>query len=226
MFLKWRDPRREGYQGNHPRGEFPNQAPSTGVQLVNSLFKKPVYHILEKIKNESYFKWPNKMGRDSSRRNQSLYCHYHQDRWHTTKDCKTLRDHLNQFARARKLNRFLHQPTRQFGHLGAKFHKGSSPLLAWGTINVILAIPRNNGTSGPRVMSIGVGYRMEADDQAPKRARVMVTTTLGFFEEDKQRTLQPQDDALVVTVRIEGYDVNRVQVDQGSGVEIMYPDLY
>ena len=30
----------------------------------------------------------------------------------------------------------------------------------------------------------------------------------------------------MVTVRIEGYDVNRVQVDQGSGVEIMYPDLY
>ena len=50
---------------------------------------------------------------------------------------------------------------------------------------MILAIPGNNGTSGPRVMSIGVGYRMEADDQAPKRARVMVTTTLGFFEEDK-----------------------------------------
>ena len=30
----------------------------------------------------------------------------------------------------------------------------------------------------------------------------------------------------MVTVRSEGYDVNRVQVDQGSGVEIMYPDLY
>ena len=30
----------------------------------------------------------------------------------------------------------------------------------------------------------------------------------------------------MVTIRTEGYDVNRVQVDQGSGVEIMYPDLY
>ena len=30
----------------------------------------------------------------------------------------------------------------------------------------------------------------------------------------------------MVTLRIGGYDVKRVMVDQGSGVEIMYPDLY
>ncbi|XP_023890102.1 uncharacterized protein LOC112002184 [Quercus suber] len=213
MVLERRDPRRGGYQGNHPRGEFPNQAPSTGAQLVNSLFKEAVYHIQEKIKNELYFKWPNKMGGDPSRRNQSLYCHYHQDRGHTTKDCKSLRDHLSQLARAGKLNRFLHQPTRQFGHLGAEFHKGSSLLPIRGAINVILTKPGNNGTSSTRVMSVGVGCDMEANDQAPKRARVMVTPTLGFFEEDKQGTLQPHGDALVVTIRIGGYDVKRVLVD-------------
>ena len=30
----------------------------------------------------------------------------------------------------------------------------------------------------------------------------------------------------MVTLRIEGYDVKRVLVDQGSRAEIMYPDLY
>ena len=30
----------------------------------------------------------------------------------------------------------------------------------------------------------------------------------------------------MVTLRIGGYDVRRIMVDQGSGVEIMYPDLY
>ena len=30
----------------------------------------------------------------------------------------------------------------------------------------------------------------------------------------------------MVTLRIGGYDVKRVMVDQGSAVEIMYPDLY
>ena len=39
-------------------------------------------------------------------------------------------------------------------------------------------------------------------------------------------TIQPHDDALVVTLRIGGYDVKRVMVDQGSGAKIMYLDLY
>ena len=39
-------------------------------------------------------------------------------------------------------------------------------------------------------------------------------------------TIQPHNDALVVTLRIGGYDVKMVMVDQGSRAEIMYPDLY
>ena len=41
----------------------------------------------------------------------------------------------------------------------------------------------------------------------------MATPTLGFFEEDKEGTFQSHDDALVVTIRIGGYDVKRVLVD-------------
>ena len=49
---------------------------------------------------------------------------------------------------------------------------------------------------------------------------------LSFSNADKQGTIQPYNDALVVTLRIGGYDVKRVMVDQGSTAEIMYPDLY
>ncbi|XP_023875867.2 uncharacterized protein LOC111988310 [Quercus suber] len=59
-----------------------------------------------------------------------------------------------------------------------------------------------------------------------KRARVEIQPILGFSDEDEIRTIQPHNDALVITLRIRGYDVKRVLVDQGSGAEIMYPDLY
>ena len=59
-----------------------------------------------------------------------------------------------------------------------------------------------------------------------KRAKMDIQSVLGFSDEDKVGTIQPHDDALVVTLRIEGYDVKRILVDQGNAVEIRYPDLY
>ena len=59
-----------------------------------------------------------------------------------------------------------------------------------------------------------------------KRGRVEVRLILNFFDEDKIGTLQLHDDSIVVTLKIEVYDVKRVLVDQGSNVEIMYPDLF
>ena len=60
----------------------------------------------------------------------------------------------------------------------------------------------------------------------PNRARMGIQPALSFSNEDKIRTIQPYDDALVITLRIGGYDMRRVMVDQGSGAKIMYPYLY
>ena len=49
---------------------------------------------------------------------------------------------------------------------------------------------------------------------------------MNFSDEDKIGTLQPHDDTLIVTLKIRGYDVKRVLVDQGSGAKIMYLNLF
>jgi len=66
----------------------------------------------------------------------------------------------------------------------------------------------------------------EDSNSGPKRAKVSIQPALSFSDEDKVGTIQPHDDALVITLRIKGYDVKRVMMDQGSDAEIMYPDLY
>ena len=53
-----------------------------------------------------------------------------------------------------------------------------------------------------------------------------IPLVLGFLDEDKLGTIQPHDDALVITLRIDGYDMKMVMINQGNGAEIMYPDLY
>ncbi|XP_023929455.1 uncharacterized protein LOC112040789 [Quercus suber] len=67
---------------------------------------------------------------------------------------------------------------------------------------------------------------VEDTNSEPKRARVEIRLVLSFSDRDKMGTIQPYDDALVVTLRIRGYDVKRVMADQGSGAEIKYPSLY
>ena len=72
-----------------------------------------------------------------------------------------------------------------------------------GTINVIFAAPRRTGSYHFRVMSVA---RPPAEDSnpKPKRARIEIRPALSFSNEDKVRTIQPHDDALVVTLRIWG----------------------
>ena len=94
-----------------------------------------------------------------------------------------------------------------------------------GTINVIFAAPGRTGSCPSRVMSVA-RLSFEDTNQEPKRARVEWPLVMGFLNEDKIGTIQPHDDALVITFRIGGYDMKRVMVDQGSAAEIMYPDLY
>ena len=94
-----------------------------------------------------------------------------------------------------------------------------------GTINVIFAASSRTGSCPSRVISVA---RLSSRDtnQKPKRARMERPLVMGFSDEDKIVTIQPHNDALVITLRIWGYDIKRVMVDQGSTAEIMYPDLY
>ena len=92
-------------------------------------------------------------------------------------------------------------------------------------INVIFATLGRIGSCPSRMMFVAQ-LPTEDYNSEPKRARIKIQLVLGFSNEDKIETIQPQDDALVVTLKIEGYDVKRVLVDQGSAIKIMYLDLY
>ena len=94
-----------------------------------------------------------------------------------------------------------------------------------GTINVIFAAPGRTGSCPSRIMSVSQ-YSNDEPNSVPKRIKTNVPLVLSFSDTGKQGTIQPNDDALVVTLRIGGYDVKRVMVDQGNAAEIMYPDLF
>ena len=68
-----RDFRLNRYNNNRPRRDFATQSGSTATQVDDTVFHEPMHQVLEKIKNEPYFKWPNKLRGDPMKRNQNLH---------------------------------------------------------------------------------------------------------------------------------------------------------
>nr|XP_023917117.1 uncharacterized protein LOC112028659 [Quercus suber] len=147
------------------------------------------------------------------------------DHGHTTKDCRSLWDHLDQLVHEGRLKQLLHHSSDRGGQTNSEPRRDDSSKPSLGTINVIFTAPGRTGSSPSKVMSVA---RLPAGDfsHGSKRVKSDTKSVLGFSDEDKVRTIQLYDDALLITLRIGGYEVKRVMVDEGNTVKIMYPDLY
>ncbi|XP_023870394.1 uncharacterized protein LOC111982995 [Quercus suber] len=110
--------------------------------------------LLEKIKNEPYFKWLNKMSRDPKKRNQDRYYQYHQNRGHTAEDCRNLWNYLDQLVREGRLKHLLHHSSSQQGQTYQKPQRDTAMGQPAGTINVILAAPGRTGMRPSRVLPV------------------------------------------------------------------------
>ena len=159
------------------------------------------------------------------KRNRNLYYQYHRDHGHTTEDCRSLWDHLDQLVREGKLKQLLHHSSGLGGQTNSQSKKETPSRPSLGTINVIFATPSRTGSYPSRVMFVAY-LSSEDTSHELKRAKLERPLVMGFSDEDKIGTIQRYDDALVITLRIGGYDVKRVMVDQGSAVDIMYPNHY
>ena len=220
-----RDFRSDRYNSNCLRRDFVGQSRATNTQTINTVFREPVHRVLEKIKNKPYFKWPNKMVGESTRRNQNFYCQYHQDYGHTIGNCRNLWNYLDQLVREGKLKHLLHHSSGNQGQTHQEPQRDTALRPPVGTIIVILATPGRISTRPSRVLSM-VQLLVEESQPESKRVRMNFHLILSFSEEDKIGTTQPHNDALLITLRIRDYDVKRVMVDGGSAAEVMYPDLY
>ena len=125
-------------------------------------------------------------------------------------------------VREGKLKHLLHQSSGHQGQTHQEPRKDAALRPPVGTINTILAALGRTGTCPSRVMSV-TQLPAEESQLEPKRARRNSHPVLSFLEEDKVGTTQPHNDALLITLRIEGYDVKSVMVDGGSATRLCTP---
>ena len=65
-----------------------------------------------------------------------------------------------------------------------------------------------------------------SDEQPQEKKMKFARVLFAFDDDDLEGTIQPHDDAFVVTAQISGFLVKRVMIDQRSEADMMYPDLF
>ncbi|XP_075655071.1 uncharacterized protein LOC142625270 [Castanea sativa] len=95
-----------------------------------------------------------------------------------------------------------------------------------GVIEVIHATPRV--VRAPTVKGVLTVVLAEGStsEQPPGKKPRYSRQPIAFDKDDLEGTTQPHHNALIVTARIRGFIVKRIMIDQGSGADVMYSDLY
>ena len=154
-----------------------------------------------------------------------MYCTYHRDKGHTTEQCRMLKDHLKQSVKVGYLKEFIVDPRNQEAGQGTR-PRGNPLPPPLGVIKVIHATSRGTRVSKRRGVRTVVPVENCTGKQPSKKKLKFTKELIAFNDDDLEGTIQPHDDALEVTARINGFIVKRVLIDQGSGIEVMYLDLF
>uniref|UniRef100_A0A2N9HGN5 Uncharacterized protein n=1 Tax=Fagus sylvatica TaxID=28930 RepID=A0A2N9HGN5_FAGSY len=203
-----------------------------------TVFKEPIYRILEKIKDEPFFVRPQKLPGDPANRNHKPMCHYHRERGHPTENCHVFKSHLDQLVSEGHLGEYVnHSLTEQEKAKESTGRPGNPGTAPTGVIHVVpspLCTPvRAASYRSDLQKAFHLRQSYEISDSAhlvPRfcsEARVSsVNGTISFSDSDLQDVQLPHNDPLVITLRIGNYDVKRILVDQGSFAEVMYQELF
>ena len=136
-----------------------------------------------------------------------------------------LKDHLGQLVKAGHLKEFVLDLGDRVA--GQDTWKRGNPLPSpVGVIGVIHAAPEGLIVGRRKGVLTVVPVKSRLDVQPPEKKMKFAREPITFDDDDLEGTIQPNDDALVVTARISGFLVKRVMVDQGSGANVMYSDLF
>ncbi|XP_028071749.1 uncharacterized protein LOC114274078 [Camellia sinensis] len=226
-----RDEQRKNY-GQRNRSTVENEEErAKSYEGITTVFKEPIYRLVEKLKGEAFFVWPAKMPGDPARRNQTLRCTYHREKGHKTQNCRALKQHLEDLVTAGHLQQWIDvDKTREKKGLDqAPLEENHAPRLVINVIHGMTDPERENTIRGEiqrathiqQVMSVGPPPKKSKTEARPSRFNVV------FTERDLEGIQHPHTDALIVTVGVANkFDVKRVLIDQGSAADIMYYELF
>ncbi|KAK3016946.1 hypothetical protein RJ639_007322 [Escallonia herrerae] len=179
-------------------------------------------HILNQIKSQNILKWPKPMRGPADKRNSQLYCHFHKDHGHTTDECKVLQREIENLITKGHLKQFIKANDRQQnGRRNQRRTEETQPKDP-PVINTIFGGPSAGGLSS----SSRKAYARHVNLTQGSAKRPRTSTSLEFNDADLDGISLPHDNALVITLRVNAFNVKRFLVDTGSSADIIFEDAF
>ena len=123
-----------------------------------------------------------------------------------------LKDHLGQLVKAGYLKEFVADTGNRDVGQGTQ-QKGNPLPPPLGVIEVIHVALKGTAMAGRRGLLTVVPVKNGSGKQPPEKRLKVAQEPISFNNDDLEGTIQPHDDALVVTAQIKGFIVKRVMVD-------------
>ncbi|XP_056695300.1 uncharacterized protein [Spinacia oleracea] len=156
-------------------------------------------------------------------RDPKLYCQFHEDTGHETKNCRSLKRALDGLASKGHLKNYLQRNAHGFGKNQYKKNKSPvSPIEGQHSEGGFVAVISGGPAAGEPTMR---GQK----DYARRLGQVMLSgksplnpfPRIEICESDGGRVATPHDDPIVVEFKISNMRVKRILIDTGSSSDIM-----
>ena len=179
------------------------------------------------IEKDKDLKWPRPLKSDPEKRNQNLFCRYHKEVRHNTDDCIQLKNKIEYLIRQGKLNKYTKDGNNDNrynrNNQNNRDNNNKRPQPRGPVVYIISGGP----TAAETTSNSRKAYTREVLQifgGPPKKAKTGVT--ISFGDKDLEGIKFPHDDPLVIMPIIVNSYVNRVLVDGGASMNILFHEAF
>ncbi|CAA0834278.1 Unknown protein, partial [Striga hermonthica] len=185
-----------------------------------------ILEVMEKEIRDNVVRWPRTRKDGPTEPKSDLYCRFHKDYDHNTGECRHLKNKIERLIKAGHLKEFIYKDRERTSrrrerskspHKRARTPEKEELPQKRGVIHMIFGGPTDGDSNRARKAYARGHHRKIEVQQVEKNGPVM-----NFGPADMGEVERPHNDALMITAQISGYEVQRIFVDTGSSVNVIF----